>query len=111
MCPRRGVNHTLIIGFCPLRARVNCKRERRDNGRWLRAKKGAVRLASAPNMVEDDEPSRRDLNHGENGPAKTTFSRLWKATLVSFIAGVMILWGAFLVRLLIKLVGWIAAII
>jgi hypothetical protein len=68
-----------------------------------------VRLASAPNnMVEDDEPSRRNLNDGENGPAKKTLSRLWKATLVAFMAAVMILWGAFLVWLLIKLVGLIA---
>jgi hypothetical protein len=25
-----GLNHLFMIGFCPLFARVNCKRERRD---------------------------------------------------------------------------------
>jgi hypothetical protein len=62
-------------------------------------------------MVENHETGRRNLNDGENGPDKTALPRRWKATFVSFIAGVMILWGAFLVWLLIKLVGWIAAMI
>jgi hypothetical protein len=59
-------------------------------------------------MDENDNPGRRDR---ENAPAKTSRSRLWRATFIFFAGAIMLLWGAFLFWLVIKVIDWIAAIV
>jgi len=62
-------------------------------------------------MVENDEPGRRDLDNKEKASAKTPRSRLWRATLVFGAGAIILLWGAFLFWLVIKMVDRIAAIL
>jgi hypothetical protein len=62
-------------------------------------------------MVENDEPGRRDPDSRENAPAITSRSRLWRTALVVGGAAVLLLWSAFLLWLIIKMVGWIAALV